>query len=223
MSRKKQSSVIRLPSSVRGISAQAVFRLLFSVFIILASLWSAQVMSSAWIRARGDQQRVKENFSAAEQLFNLAERIDSQNWQAQLGLGLVYYHNRYDELDPVRKHEWALKEQAAYTAAYQTNTKKEEVIYGLGRVELFLGNRDKGLNDLRQAANHKRFNDFYWRKLGIELRKAGLYDEALKTFEYAQKLDRSNPTVNRNIQWLKKLKTEDGQQKTDGRNQPQTI
>jgi tetratricopeptide (TPR) repeat protein len=82
--------------------------------------------------------------------------------------------------------------------------KKEEVVYGLGRVELFLGNRDQGLDYLRQAANYKRFNDFYWRKLGIELRKAGRCEEALTVFEHARKLDRSNPAVKRNIEWLKR-------------------
>jgi tetratricopeptide (TPR) repeat protein len=120
-----------------------------------------------------------------------------------MGRGQVYYTWRYYELDPVRKRHWALKEQASYSAAYQTNAKKEEVVYGLGRVELFLGQRDAGLENLRQVARYKRFNDFYWRKLGIELRKAGLYDEALTTFECAQKLDQSNLTVKRNIKWLK--------------------
>ena len=87
------------------------------------------------------------------------------------------------------------------------------MVYGLGRAELFLGNREKGLNYLRQAANYKRFNDFYWRKLGIELRKAGLYDEALSAFEYAQKLDRSNATVKFNIQWIKSKHGSDGGKK----------
>jgi tetratricopeptide (TPR) repeat protein len=177
-------------------------RILTSVFLLLAAGWSVQVMSSGWIRAWGDRLLEKEEFQTSERLFKTAARIDSQNWQAQLGLGQVFYFRRYDELDPVRKHEWALKEQAAYAAAYRINPIKEEVVYGLGRVELFLGNRDKGLDYLRQAANYKRFNDFYWRKLGIELRKAGLYDEALAAFQYAQKLDRSNKTVKRNIEWL---------------------
>jgi tetratricopeptide (TPR) repeat protein len=187
---------------------QSVFRLLFSVLIILAAGWAVQAMSSAWIRARADQLLLKQDLPRAEKLFNVAQKIDPQNWRADWGLGQVYYHYRYYELDPARKHEWALKEQAAYAAACQINDIKEDVVYGLGRVELFLGNRDKGLDYLRRAAHYKRFNDFYWRKLGIELRKAGLYDEALAAFEYAQKMDRSNATVKRNIQWLKARKTE---------------
>lgn len=189
MKNKKRSSFIRL--LVPGIC-------------LLLAVWAMQVMSSAWIRARGDQLLLKGAFGRAEKRFKTAERIDPQNWQADWGLGQVYYHVRYYQLDPVRKREWAIKEQAAYAAAYRINPKKEEVVYGLGRVELWLGHRDRGLDLLREAANYKRFNDFYWRKLGIELRKAGLYDEALSAFEYAQKLDRSNPTVKRNLQWLRK-------------------
>jgi O-antigen ligase len=195
-------------SSVRdhksgGMVLTSVLRPLISIVWLVATLWSVQVMSSAWIRVWGDKFLQKQNFQQAERFYKAAEKIDPQNWLAQMGRGQVYYTWRYYELDPGRKRGWALKEQASYSAAYQTNAKKEEVVYGLGRVELFLGQRDEGLAYLRQVARYKRFNDFYWRKLGIELRKAGLYDEALTTFEYAKKLNQSNPTVNRNIKWLK--------------------
>jgi O-antigen ligase len=191
----------------------AVFRLLFSVLLLLSALWPIQVMSSAWIRVWGDKFQQEQKFQQAERFYKTAEKIDPQNWMAPLGLGQVYYTRRYYELDPVRKREWAVKEQAAYSAAYQTNPKKEEVVYGLARIELFLGQREAGLAYLRQVAHYKRFNDFYWRKLGIELRKAGLYDEALSAFEYAQKLARSNPTVKRNIKWLKNREFESKGQK----------
>jgi tetratricopeptide (TPR) repeat protein len=188
---------------------------IFALAVLLSALWVIPVMSSAWIRVWGDRFLLEQKFQRAESYYKTAERSDPQNWFAQMGLGQVYYHHRYYELEPARKHEWALKEKAAYASAYRTNTKKEEVVYGLGRVELFLGDRDKGLDCLRQAANYKRFNDFYWRKLGIELRKAGLYDEALNAFEYARKLDGSNKTVKRNIEWLKGRQAEAGRQKSE--------
>jgi Flp pilus assembly protein TadD len=189
--------------------SRRVLSVLLAMVFIGVALWSVQVMSSAWIRAYGDQLLKKENYNSAERWFKAAHRIDPQNWPAQYGLGRVYFYHRYYELDPARKHEWAQKELAAYEAAYRLNSKKKEVVYGLARVELFIGNRDKGLDYLRQVAAYAKFDDFYWRKLGIELRKAGLYEEALKTFEYAQKLNRSNPSVKRNIQWLKKQISED--------------
>jgi tetratricopeptide (TPR) repeat protein len=179
-------------------------RVLTAVIFTGLALLGLQTMSSSWIRARGDQLLKEEKFDAAERWFQTSGKIDPQNWQAQFGLGRIYFRRRYYELDPALKHEWALKEQAAYAAAYRINSKKEEVRYGLARIELFLGNRDQGLDLLRSLAVYARFDAFYWRKLGIELRKAGLYDEALKTFEYALTLDRSNATVKRNIDWLKK-------------------
>lgn len=192
-------------------------QLIFTLTLVFAALWSVQVMSSAWIRVWGDKFRQEQKFQRAESFYKAAEKIDPQNWLAQMGLGQVYYTYRYYELDPVRKQGWAIKEKAAFSDACRTNAKKEEVVYGLGRVELFLGNRDEGFAYLRQVANYKRFNDFYWRKLGIELRKAGLYDEALTTFEYAQKLNRSNPTVKRNIEWLKGREFEGKRQKPVGK------
>ncbi len=201
MSKIKQSPVLRSPSSVLG--------RLFSVLILLSALWALQVMSSATLRVWGDKFRLAQNRSRAEAFYKASSAIDPQNWRTHLGLGQIYSHYRYYELEPVAKREWAEKEHDEYLKAYRHNIKKEEVVYGLGRAELAFGNREAGLDYLRQAAHYKRFNDFYWRKLGIELRKDGFHEEAMKTFLYAQKLDRSNKTVKRNIQWLRAKMSED--------------
>jgi O-antigen ligase len=187
----------------------SVLRPLISITLLLAAAWAVQVMSSAGLRVRATHLRLSGERQKAEPFYKAAMAIDPQNWRAHLGLGQVYSYYRYQELDPVKKRELALQERDIYAKAYRHNTKKEEVVYGLGRAELAAGNREAGLDFLRQAAHYKRFNDFYWRKLGIELRKAGHYQEALDTFLYAQKLDRSNQTVRYNIQWLKERLTED--------------
>jgi tetratricopeptide (TPR) repeat protein len=175
----------------------------FALIIIVLTLLALQTMPSAHLRVMADKARLVEGDRArAEKLYKASAWIDPQNWRAHLGLGQIYSHYRYYELAPEAKREWGVKEEAKFAKAYRHNTKKEEVVYGLGRAELALGNRERGLELLRQAADYKRFNDFYWRKLGIELRKAGLYEEALERFEYARKLDRSNKTTKRNIQWL---------------------
>jgi len=95
-------------SSIRK-KGMAVFNTLFSVLTLVAAAGSAQVMSSAWIRSRGDQLLEREQLSPAEQHFKTAQRIDSQNWRAQWGLGQIYYTRRYNELDPELRHQWALK------------------------------------------------------------------------------------------------------------------
>ena len=193
MGKKKQGAI------------ETAVRVVFTSAVILSAAWAVQVMSSATLRVWGDKFRLAQDRSRAEVFYKAASVIDPQNWWAPLGLGQIYSQTRYYELDPIAKREWAEKEHDEYLKAYRHNVKKEEVVYGLGRAELALGNREQGLDYLRQAAHYKRFNDFYWRKLGIELRKEGLYEEALETFLYAQKLDRSNKTVKRNIQWLKEF------------------
>jgi len=181
-----------------------VFRLLSSAVLLLSALWAVQVMSSSAVRAAADEFYGKQDFPRSERLHGVAAKIDPQNWRAHLGLGRVYHYYRYYELDPDRKQAWARRELAAHERAFRINFKKDEVRYGLARAELFLGNRERGLDLLRELAVYKSFNDFYWRKLGIELRKAGLLDEALAAFEHAHRLDRSNPTVRRNIEWIRK-------------------
>jgi Flp pilus assembly protein TadD len=181
----------------------AVAKGLLVVAVILSALWSVQVMSSAFVRVCADRQSASGNRARAEQLYRISETIDPQNWRAPLGLGQILSFHRYYELDPAEKMKCAQRERDTFARAYRHNTKKEEVVYGLGRAELACGNQEEGLNYLRQAAQYKRFNDFYWRKLGIELRKAGHYKEAQDAFVHAQKLDRSDATVKRNIQWLK--------------------
>ncbi len=179
------------------------FAYVFAVAMILSAAWSLQVMSSAWIRVLGDRARSQPACTLASKFYRASVAIDPQNWLAYYGEGRILRYYRYYELDPEIKHDLNEKERTTFQKAHQINSKKEEIIYGLARSELAFGNRDVGLNYLRQAANYKRFNDFYWRKLGIELRKASLYEEARDAFLYAKKLDRSNQTVQRNLQWLK--------------------
>jgi len=186
-----------------GFVIATVTKGVFVIAIILSALWSVQVMGSATLRAWGDRARVADNASAAERLYKISTLIDSQNWQADLGLAKIYSKARYYEIDPSVKRDWALKERDAFGRAYQHDTKRSTITYGLGQAELALGNREVGIDHLREAAQVSRFNDYYWRKLGIELRKAGLYEEALTAFEHAKQLDRSNKTVKRNIQWIR--------------------
>ena len=61
----------------------------------------------------------------------------------------------------------------------------------------------KGLDLLREACRLRKFHDLYWWTLGVELRKAGLYEESLEVFHYAEKLKRT-PSIHMNIQWLEK-------------------
>jgi tetratricopeptide (TPR) repeat protein len=194
-------------------STIAVTKSIFVFAVILVAFWALQVMGSTGLRVRADQLRLGDERQRAERLYKAAIAIDPQNWQAELGLGQVYSHYRFQERDPVKRKALAQEERDIFARAYRHNTKKEEVAYGLGRAEIAAGNRDAGLVYLRQAATYKMFNDFYWRKLGIELRKAGHYQEAMDAFQHALKLNRSNAVVKRNIAWLKDRLADDRDQR----------
>jgi len=182
---------------------------LFALAVIVSAAWAMQVMSSAYLRAWGDRARDVDKSGRAERLYKLSVIVDPQNWQAYLGLGKIYGQARYDEIEPAVKRGMALKEKEALLQAYRHDTKRSEITYGLGRADFVLGNREAGLDYLREAAQLSRFNDYYWRKLGIELRKAAFYEEARSVFEYADQLDPSNKTVKRNIQWLEEMREND--------------
>ncbi|MGE4488553.1 MAG: O-antigen ligase family protein [Kiritimatiellales bacterium] len=180
------------------------FRMLTAVLFLLAAIWSLQVMGSAFLSSLGDQKLEKLQTETAIRLYTIAKRIDGSNWGPDFGLGRIYSQNRYYELDPEQKSLWASKELEEFRKAYQLNSRKEEIVYGLARAEQVSGNQERALELFRLAAQYKPFNDFYWRKLGIELRKAGLYNESMSAFERAYQLNRSNQTVRRSMEWLRK-------------------
>ncbi|RKX37264.1 MAG: hypothetical protein DRP64_17470, partial [Verrucomicrobia bacterium] len=67
----------------------------------------------------------------------------------------------------------------------------------------------KGLDLLREACRLRKFHDLYWWTLGVELRKAGMHEESLEVFQYAETLKRT-PSTRMNIQWLEKRMSENG-------------
>ncbi|MFA5688389.1 MAG: O-antigen ligase family protein [Kiritimatiellales bacterium] len=173
------------------------------ILIAIGGVGAAQVMGSAGMRALGDRALAQGDHAAAEQRYKISIKIDSENWMAHSGLGQIYYHRRYYEIDPGQKQKWLAQERIEFKKAYAKNPFDKIVLYGLGMAEIAAGNSAEGLNCLRRVAEYKRFNDYYWRKLGIELRKAGLFEESLRAFERADRLKRSNPVVQKNMEWLR--------------------
>jgi tetratricopeptide (TPR) repeat protein len=60
---------------------------------------------------------------------------------------------------------------------------------------------ERGIDLLREACRYRPFNDGYWWSLGVELRKAGRYEEALEVFRRAASINRTPSTI-LNIEWL---------------------
>ena len=54
---------------------------------------------------------------------------------------------------------------------------------------------------LKKPCSLRKYNDLYWWTLGSELRRIGLYSEALDIFEKAASI-RNSVSIRANIQWL---------------------
>jgi O-antigen ligase len=196
---------------------------LLAFAFVAGTLFCAKTMASDVARALGDTAMANRNIPKAEQYFRWATRIDAQNWQAYRGMAQLLHDQRWFSLDLDEKVLLALEELGWFEQAYKHNPKDAESVLGLGKVLVFLGRQQDrgnlaassslpsptadfetlGLGYLREACRYRKFNDQVWWLLGVELRKAGRYEEALETFKYAGKLRRT-PSITKNIQWLEK-------------------
>jgi O-antigen ligase len=190
---------------------------------LLGALVSVQMMTSAVVRKLGDEARELKNPGKAAPFYRFAAKVDPSNWRALRGMGLILFNQRYYALDMDEKMAFAGEEREWFEKAYAQNSKKPEVVTSYGNCLLFLGKAtnlgymggsgdeqiERGLDLLREACRYRPFNEDYWLTLGIELRKAGYYQEALNVFDYAQQVKRTR-TANRNLVWIKNVMASGG-------------
>ena len=178
-------------------------RVALAVVAVAGLLFSLQTFSSAFFRAEADRLAEGQKPELAKRYYQRAIQIDSSNWRAYRGLGLVFYKERYYTLDRNEKRELAQIERDLFAEGYAHNPKDATLVSAYGMATIFLGDREAGIELLRQAAALRPFNDNYWWRLGVELRKAGRYPEALEVFQYAKTL-KNTPSIRANIKWLEK-------------------
>jgi putative inorganic carbon (HCO3(-)) transporter len=171
-----------------------------SVALILV-LWGGRVLGSECLRAVGDRAFAKGQSAAAERFHRTALSLDAGNWRALLGMGNILQDRRYHSIDSAEKRELVLEELGWFEQAYAENPVKDEVRLGLAKALIFSGQQEQGLQILRELADYRKFSDSVQWILGNELRKAGLYNEALEVFGRARKLA-DTPSINENIKWL---------------------
>ncbi len=178
-------------------------RVALAVVAIAGLLLSIQAFSSSFFRAAADRLAEARQPEKAKRHYDRAIGIDSSNWRAYKGLGIVHYNERYYSLDRDEKNRIAAVERAVLETGYRFNPKDAALVVGLGRATIFSGDVDAGLELLQQSVKLRPFNDNYWWMLGVAQRKAGRYEEALETFQYARGLNNS-ASIRKNIQWLEK-------------------
>ncbi len=223
----------QLTPKVQRLDPNQLLNGLLALGFLVGTAFCLQIMSSAFIRALGDRisnqssgtrHLAQGTFDSAVNYYELAIKIDPQNWRAYKGLGKLHLNQRYYCLDRDEKLQWAMTELAWFKKAYQHNSHDPEIVADLGRALIFLAKNQRlmpakqielGLDLLREACSYRKFNDAYWWTLGVELRKAEHYGEALEVFQYAARIKRT-PSIKMNIEWLEKQGAEAGGQRSEG-------
>jgi O-antigen ligase len=178
-------------------------RFLLLLLALTGLFYSVKVAGSAYLRAKAARQVFHRNPEAAKPLFNQAIKMEKSNWKAYKEIGLLYAKDRYYSLNPAEKQQFGWIERGYFTMFYRYNPFDAQGVAAYGQALIFLGDKKEGIALLREATQLRPFNDLYWWRLGVELRKIGQYEEALKAFERSWSI-RHTPSTRANIRWLKK-------------------
>ncbi|MDF7825688.1 O-antigen ligase [Pontiellaceae bacterium B12227] len=221
----KRSGNLKKPAIV----FRSVFAWILSILFLLLLLVSIRTMLSDYFRVLGDKASLENKRTATraagDRFYQLSVQLDAQNWRTYRALGRHLHHDRRHSLDPQEKVEFAEQERVWFEKAVEFNPKDPESLSALGRTLLFLSRsvpaasgsdladselrtrssmlQDRGLQLLQEACQYRKFNDQYWWFWGVELRKAGKFEQALEVFRQMETIRRSQST-RKNIQWLEK-------------------
>lgn len=178
-------------------------RWILALVCVAGLVFSVQTFSSAFVRAAADRLAATKQPEKVKRYYKRAIKFDRSNWRAYKGLAMVYYDERYYSLDRDEKLHIAEIERNVLETGYRFNSKDAAMVVNFGRATIYTGDVDAGIALLQQATILRPFNDNYWWMLGVEQRKAGRYEDALQTFQYAKGL-KSTASIRKNIQWLEK-------------------
>lgn len=195
------------PSKMFGTKA---FSWAMAICFLVGTVYCSQVMSSIMLSHLGDRAAKAKESDKAKKLFQLAVRIDPENWHAYKGIARIVKDERYYCLDMEEKRQLAEIEREWFSKSYLHNSKDHESLVGLGKCLIFIGKKsddvdlvEQGVGLLREACRYRRFNDQLWWTLGNELRKVGRYAESLEAFEQMETVKKTRSS-RANILWLKK-------------------
>ncbi len=209
---RRQEQLSAKPSMVRR--AGVVVLMLVTVGGLV---FSANTYSSAFMRAMGDQAANAGKVDTAISLYNSAIKTDAMNWRAYKHLGILYARERSLTLEPDERLGIAKLEREVLEEGYLHNPMDAGLVLSLGRVTLFLGEKDRGLKLLKQTTVLRPYNDNVWWRYGVELRKFGRYEDALGIFRTAEAIH-GTPSIRKNIQWLEKQLSH-----VEGKDQPDSA
>lgn len=178
-------------------------RISLAALALLGLVVAVPTYTSAFLRATADRMVKAGKDQQSIEYYELALKLDASNWVAYRELGDIYYHERFYALDSAEKQRFGTLERETYAKGYAQNPKDAELVNAYGRAMAYAGDSAMAIDLLQQAAKLRPFNESYWWMLGVQQRKEELYEDALKSFEYAAKV-RNSRSIRKNIQWIKK-------------------
>ncbi|TAN36492.1 MAG: hypothetical protein EPN23_08365 [Verrucomicrobia bacterium] len=177
-----------------GVSAAVIAILLGVTTWTLVSYYS-EIRAAAYLRHI--------DYDRAMQLAERAWRVDSGNWYAAETLGQIAQMRGRWAQDERQRQADAVIAAHWFEIAAQGNRYNQETRFNWGLSLIATGQVEQGLQLLRQAAVANPMSLEFRSQLGLQLRQAGRYAEALAEFRKAATMG-WNAMISANLQWLEK-------------------
>ena len=151
-------------------------------------LGTLQVFGSYGLTFLGEKSREKFDMDRALAFYRKAKKIDPGNWAPYLGMANVLQVRSFWNLDPDEKKRGAEASIGYYEASLERNPYELEALFGLSKAYNCLGDQKKALEILVRAVTYDKNHLFYVTHLGLQLRRMGRDEEALKIFRHARSI-----------------------------------
>lgn len=174
--------------------------------LALIVVWTFTLVSYGYT-LRGKEEQDDLEFLKAEKDFKTALRYDPGNWKAHMALGQVFKSRGTWEMDADVKAELLGKAIADYKEAMKGNPYEVGPRYGISQVLFLEDKTEEALAMQKEVAETVPGFIFYKIRYGLNLRKAGRYEEALKIFNSARRLNPGESqlrTINLNLKLLRR-------------------
>ena len=194
------SSGVKAPIKMARWQARCFGGVGFIATMVLAAL-ILQILLSYGFTLLGEKCREKFDMDKALIYYQKAKKIDPANWTPYLGIANVLQVKSFWNLDPEEKRQGAEESIRYYEAALERNPYELESLFGLSKAYNSLGDQKKALEALMRAVSYDKHHLFYVTHLGLQLRRMGRDDEALKVFKHARSIG-SAEMIDLNIRLL---------------------
>ncbi|HEY8240823.1 MAG TPA: O-antigen ligase family protein [Kiritimatiellia bacterium] len=156
------------------------------VLAAVVAVVSAQAMASYLLARSGDAFREQLDYEPARGRYASAIRFDPRNWKPYLGMGHLLRLQANWNRDPETRPGQIADARSFYEQTLARNVWQTEASYGLGKLALMEGNDARALATAEELVRKVPYHRFYLTELGLRLREAGRYREALDRFIEAQ-------------------------------------